>query len=100
MWSYCADCERTCENMHIACPASSCKREGCVCPEGMVKSEEGKCVEKTECSCVYRGRSYEEGTISKRGCNKWYEDSMGVNYVMYNKHHKDSDRIETVLTVI
>ena len=72
VWSDCADCERTCENMHISCPSDLCLREGCVCPNGTVAGQDGKCIDPSECPCLFREQSYGEGAVIKRDCNHWW----------------------------
>ncbi|KAK5644463.1 hypothetical protein RI129_005763 [Pyrocoelia pectoralis] len=61
----------TCKNMHSGVSSSKeeCK-EGCVCPDGHVLSNDGEtCIQPIDCPCFYGGRSYEEGEVIKDDCN-------------------------------
>ena len=70
VWKECADCERTCANMHIACPKANCENPGCVCPGAQVWHE-GHCVDRHQCPCHSKGQSYAAKAIIKDGCNSW-----------------------------
>lgn len=72
VWNTCADCEKTCDNMHITCPTASCRKEGCTCPKGQILSPQGKCITADECPCHYQGKSYKDGEVIKRDCNHCY----------------------------
>jgi len=70
VWNHCADCQPTCANMHLACPASRCRSAGCTCIPGMVlNTVTGKCVKPAECPCSFQGRTLTEGTIVPLECN-------------------------------
>ncbi|KAI8515354.1 hypothetical protein Bbelb_061670 [Branchiostoma belcheri] len=58
--SICA-CHRTCTNLTATCEMDTCQ-PGCACPEDMVFNGL-ECVEPTQCTCEYEGKSYTPGEI-------------------------------------
>ncbi|XP_076800960.1 uncharacterized protein LOC143445613 isoform X3 [Clavelina lepadiformis] len=67
VWSNCTECQRTCDNMDMACERDQC-HEGCGCPVGLVLDND-KCIAPESCPCTERGKSYSEGKWIKRDCN-------------------------------
>ncbi|XP_062929160.1 mucin-19-like [Mobula hypostoma] len=61
-------CKRTCETLNKPCP-DPCK-PGCVCPDGLVEDSSGRCVEPSECPCLFEGETYGPGEKIKVDCNK------------------------------
>ncbi|XP_019648064.1 PREDICTED: mucin-6-like [Branchiostoma belcheri] len=58
--SICA-CHRTCTNLTATCDMDTCQ-PGCACPDDMVFNGL-ECVEPTQCTCEYEGKSYSPGEI-------------------------------------
>ncbi|XP_007935278.1 von Willebrand factor [Orycteropus afer afer] len=61
-------CTRTCQSLHINEVCEEPCVDGCSCPEGQLL-DEGRCVERTECSCVHSGKRYPPGSSLSQDCN-------------------------------
>uniref|UniRef100_A0A1I8AGJ7 TIL domain-containing protein n=1 Tax=Steinernema glaseri TaxID=37863 RepID=A0A1I8AGJ7_9BILA len=49
VWSECPSCESSCAEPIRAC-SLTCHNPGCVCIEGYVRNEDGKCVQMESCA--------------------------------------------------
>lgn len=58
----------TCGQAVLSKQVGSCE-EGCFCPDGLVQSAEGTCVDRSECPCKLKGKSFQSGSTVKRDCN-------------------------------
>ncbi|XP_076029577.1 hemocytin-like isoform X2 [Oratosquilla oratoria] len=60
-------CVTTCRDINLKgenLEGTKCQErcvEGCACPEGMVKNDEGQCILKEECPCIYHDREFSNG---------------------------------------
>nr|XP_034840347.1 hemocytin-like [Maniola hyperantus] len=61
------DMQPSCAFPELVAKNSSCV-EGCFCPEGLLL-ESGRCVQKSECPCRVRNRSYPPGAVIPKSCN-------------------------------
>jgi len=61
IYADCAICEKSCKSLPTQsedCQTVEC-HPGCVCPEGLYRTEEDTCVEMQDCDCYYDGKMYE-----------------------------------------
>ena len=71
-------CSKTCENLHLPCLYSTAKG-GCHCANDTVwDSSINRCVLATQCPCKFNGRSYANGNVISRDCNKWYVNLSAI----------------------
>ncbi|XP_068115901.1 mucin-2-like [Hyperolius riggenbachi] len=63
-----AECQKTCQTLDMECFSIQCA-SGCVCPHGLVLSNNGSCVLEKECPCVHNGISYYNGESIQQDCN-------------------------------
>ncbi|XP_067860680.1 mucin-19-like [Heptranchias perlo] len=61
-------CAKTCQNLNVPCP-SNCV-PGCICPNDQVEDENGTCINREECSCLYSDVYYSSGVTLQLDCNK------------------------------
>lgn len=69
VWSTCAQCSKTCENVNLPCLNQQCE-EGCTCPGNLVFDGSG-CISVSECPCHYDGHDYNSGDTITIDCNTW-----------------------------
>ncbi|CAH2326337.1 mucin-5AC-like isoform X1, partial [Pelobates cultripes] len=62
------ECQKTCQTVDLDCFSIQCA-SGCVCTDGLVLNNNGSCVPKTECPCLYNGEVYHSGEIIQQDCN-------------------------------
>ncbi|XP_067915131.1 mucin-2-like isoform X2 [Heterodontus francisci] len=60
-------CERTCRTLNTPC--IPCIPD-CVCPHGLVEDDDGNCIARENCPCLFSGEVYTDGRIIQRDCNK------------------------------
>ncbi|XP_018416845.1 PREDICTED: mucin-5AC-like [Nanorana parkeri] len=63
-----AECQKTCQTLDMECFSIQCA-SGCVCPEGLVLNNNGKCVSAEECPCIHNGNIYHSGESILQDCN-------------------------------
>uniref|UniRef100_A0A8C5WM78 VWFD domain-containing protein n=1 Tax=Leptobrachium leishanense TaxID=445787 RepID=A0A8C5WM78_9ANUR len=69
-------CQKTCRSLSepdLTCSFSIRCVPGCLCPDGLVLSNNGSCIPKEECPCLYNGEVYHNGESIQQDCNTWYE---------------------------
>ncbi|CAH2276180.1 von Willebrand factor [Pelobates cultripes] len=93
-------CIKTCQSLGIN---EVCKEkciDGCTCPDGKVLDGD-RCIEESECSCIYSGKRYHVGSVIQQDCNSctcnrglWEcssEDCPGECFVTGQSHFKSFD---------
>ncbi|XP_038668142.1 mucin-2-like [Scyliorhinus canicula] len=60
-------CGKTCRT--LSTPCSPCVPD-CVCPHGLVEDDDGNCIVRENCPCLFSGAIYSDGRIIQRDCNK------------------------------
>uniref|UniRef100_UPI00398F2556 mucin-2-like n=1 Tax=Pristiophorus japonicus TaxID=55135 RepID=UPI00398F2556 len=61
-------CAKMCRTLNTPCQ-SACVSD-CVCPRGLVEDDNGNCIAREDCPCLFGGEIYTEGRIIQRDCNK------------------------------
>ncbi|XP_072327746.1 mucin-2-like isoform X2 [Scyliorhinus torazame] len=60
-------CGKTCRT--LSTPCSPCVPD-CICPHGLVEDDDGNCIVRENCPCLFSGALYSDGRIIQRNCNK------------------------------
>ncbi|XP_048466531.1 mucin-2-like [Rhincodon typus] len=60
-------CVKSCQNLNVPCP-SKCV-PACICPNGQVEDENGNCIYREECSCLYGDVYFKPGAVIHQKCN-------------------------------
>ncbi|XP_044125163.1 mucin-5AC-like [Bufo gargarizans] len=63
-----AECQKTCQTLDMECFSIQCAA-GCVCPDGLVLSNNGSCILEEECPCVHNGEIHQSGETIQQDCN-------------------------------
>ncbi|KAH0620986.1 hypothetical protein JD844_021942 [Phrynosoma platyrhinos] len=64
-----SECQKSCKTQDMQCYATECA-SGCMCPDGLVSSGNGSCIEEDQCPCIYGGNFYSPGKYITVNCNK------------------------------
>ncbi|XP_068115744.1 mucin-5AC-like [Hyperolius riggenbachi] len=90
-----AQCPQTCDISKAQCYSPLCV-SGCVCPKGLLLSENGTCITEDRCPCVHNGLYYSSGenaTINCENCvcqnRTWICDSKPEKAIctLYGEGH-------------
>lgn len=54
--------------------------DGCTCPDGMYKNNEGNCVSKSQCDCYINDEVMQPGKLIHIDDNKWYGNYIYTCY--------------------
>ncbi|MEE6498620.1 hypothetical protein FKM82_003189 [Ascaphus truei] len=63
-----AECQKSCLTLDMECFSIQCA-SGCICPDGLVLNNNGRCVPVEQCPCVNHGDIYHSGDSIQQGCN-------------------------------
>ena len=71
-YSDCAICENTCKSIGSSEEENTeSSTPGCICSEGLYRTEEDTCVEIQDCSCYYNDKMYDPGEKIVEGNQIW-----------------------------
>lgn len=72
MHQVCGDsCQRSCRNIAQNPNCISECTEGCNCPPGQSLDDDGECIPKMQCPCIFDDREYPAGFATMKGDEFW-----------------------------